>query len=318
MKWLLSVSLNLRFVVVALTLMPALGLLLLPKVAESEAREAPVTRFLKTRYRALLPLALNKPKRAAILLPIVFGITLIAVPFFGEEFLPNFQEYDFLMHWVGKPGTSLEAMKRVTVEVSKELRAIPGVRNFGSHIGRAEVADKVGGPEFAELWISLDPGVDYQSTVVRIYGPSLDVLRAKAAEVGKVVGEIPGIVDFKVEPQVLVPQVAIRIRPEVAQRLGITPGAIRARRRRGRGIPDRRSVVAGVVGWICNCAGNPRAQRDHDGQPLAIPGAGGRQTIRQRAGHPGCRGAPVADPDDRAGNRSGIASHRAGRQQART
>ena len=28
----------------------------------------------------------------------------------GEEFLPNFQEYDFLMHWVEKPGTSLEAM----------------------------------------------------------------------------------------------------------------------------------------------------------------------------------------------------------------
>jgi len=168
------------------------------------------------------------------------------------------------MHWVGKPGTSLEAMQRVTVEVSKELRAIPGVRNFGSHIGRVEAADEVVGPEFAELWISLDPGVDYQPTVariqqvvdgypglyrdlltylkervkevltgtssslvVRIYGPSLDVLRQKAAEVGKVVAEVPGIVDLKVEPQVLVPQVAIRIRPEVAQRLGIPPGAIR-------------------------------------------------------------------------------------------
>ena len=120
------------------------------------------------------------------------------------------------------------------------------------------------GPEFAELWISLDPGVDYKPTVariqqvvdgypglyrdlltylkervkevltgtssslvVRIYGPSLEVLRQKANEVGKVVADIPGIVDLKVEPQVLVPQVAIRIRPEVAQRLGITPGAIR-------------------------------------------------------------------------------------------
>ena len=65
----------------------------------------------------------------------------------GEEFLPDFQETDFLMHWVEKPGTSLEAMRRITVNVSKELRAIPGVRNFGSHIGRAEVADEVVGPE---------------------------------------------------------------------------------------------------------------------------------------------------------------------------
>ena len=36
----------------------------------------------------------------------------------------------------------------MTVLASKELRAIPGVRNFGSHIGRAEVADEVYGPNF--------------------------------------------------------------------------------------------------------------------------------------------------------------------------
>ena len=51
------------------------------------------------------------------------------------------------MHWVEKPGTSLEAMRRITVRASEELRAIPGVRNFGSHIGRAEVADEVVGTE---------------------------------------------------------------------------------------------------------------------------------------------------------------------------
>ena len=51
------------------------------------------------------------------------------------------------MHWVEKPGTSLDAMRRITVRASRELRAIPGVRNFGAHIGRAEVADEVVGPE---------------------------------------------------------------------------------------------------------------------------------------------------------------------------
>jgi Cu/Ag efflux pump CusA len=42
------------------------------------------------------------------------------------------------------------------------------VRNFGSHIGRAEVADEVVGPNFTELWISLDPDVPYAPTVARI------------------------------------------------------------------------------------------------------------------------------------------------------
>ena len=90
------------------------------------------------------------------------------MPFLGEEFLPNFKEYDFLMHWVEKPGTSLEAMRRITEQASKELRAVPGVRNFGAHIGRAEVADEVVGPNFTELWISLDPNVDYEATVAKI------------------------------------------------------------------------------------------------------------------------------------------------------
>ncbi len=75
-----------------------------------------------------------------------------AVTRLGQEFLPRFQETDFLMHFVEKPGTSIQAMQRVNVQASKELRVIPGVRNFGSHIGRAEVADEVAGPNFAELW----------------------------------------------------------------------------------------------------------------------------------------------------------------------
>jgi CzcA family heavy metal efflux pump len=249
---------------VALTLTPALSLLLLPRTALKERKEPPLTRVLKRRYRSLLPRLVRKPGWAAASLAAVFALTAAAVPFLGEEFLPDFKETDFLMHWVGKPGTSLESMQRITVQVSKELRAIPGVRNFGAHIGRAEVADEVVGPNFAELWISIDPDAPYESTVariqdvvdgypglyrdvltylkerikevltgsgasivVRIYGPDLDVLRNKAAEIGKTIGEIPGVTNLKVEPQVLVPQLEIRLRPEAALRFGLTPGDVR-------------------------------------------------------------------------------------------
>ncbi|MEK7405808.1 MAG: efflux RND transporter permease subunit, partial [Acidobacteriota bacterium] len=248
---------------VALTLTPALSLVLLPRAVERD-RESPLSRWLKRRYRAVLPGLLARPGWAAAALALIFALTLAAVPFLGEEFLPDFQEYDFLMHWVGKPGTSLEAMQRVTVQVSRELRAIPGVRNFGSHLGRAEVADEVVGPNFGELWISLDPKVDYRpavariqetvdgypglyrdvltylkerikevltgtsaTVVVRIYGPSLEVLRDKAAEVASTLAGVPGIVNLQVEPQVLVPQVEVSLRPEAAARFGLTPGDVR-------------------------------------------------------------------------------------------
>src|SRR5262249_25476119 len=157
------------------------------------------------------------------------------------------------MHFVEKPGTSVEAMDRITLRASRELRAIPGVRNFGSHIGRAEVADEVVGPNFTELWISIDTDVNYTATVakiqevvdgypglyrdlltylrervkevltgasaslvVRIYGPDLARLRAQAQEVAAVMAKVDGVTNLKVEPQVLVAQVDVRLRPEAA------------------------------------------------------------------------------------------------------
>ena len=88
---------------------------------------------------------------------VVAGVAGAAFPFLGEEFLPHFKEYDFLMHWVEKPGTSLDAMRGSRSGPATNCARFPGVRNFGAHIGRAEVADEVVGTNFTELWISLDP-----------------------------------------------------------------------------------------------------------------------------------------------------------------
>ncbi len=249
--------------VVALTLTPALSLILLPKAAATE-REAPLTRWLKKIYRAILPKLVHRSWLAIITMIALFTGAIVALPYLGEEFFPEFKETDFLMHWVGKPGTSLEAMTRSVIVVSKELRAIPGVRNFGSHIGRAEVADEVVGPNFTELWISIDPKVDYDKTVshitevvygypgivrdvltylkertkevlsgssaaivVRLYGANLDTLRSKATEIQGVLGKVDGVTNLKLEQQVLVPQVEARLQTEVAARFGLTPGDVR-------------------------------------------------------------------------------------------
>ena len=161
---------------VALIVTPALSLMLLPR--HTHAREAPVVTSLKSRYRRLLPRLIAAPRRAVAIVAVSLAITAAAFPLLGEEFLPHFQEYDFLMHWVEKPGTSLEAMRRVTVNAARELMDVDGVRNFGAHIGRAEVADEVVGVNFTELWISLDPSVDYD---------------AKVAEIQRVVDGYPGL-----------------------------------------------------------------------------------------------------------------------------
>ncbi|MDH4132029.1 MAG: efflux RND transporter permease subunit [Gemmatimonadota bacterium] len=245
--------------VVALTISPALALLLL-RTDGGETRETPLVHWLKARYRALLPRLVDRPVLAIRTLTASLGIAAVAYVGLGEEFLPRFREYDFLMHWIEKPGISIEAMARITQRVSRELRAIPGVRNFGSHIGRAEVADEVVGPNFTELWISVDPAVNYEGTVeriqevvdgypgiyrdvlthlrerikevlsgegatvvVRVSGPSLETLRHQAELIRDSIAGIRGVIDLKVQAQTLVPQIQIRYRPEAAARFGVTP-----------------------------------------------------------------------------------------------
>jgi CzcA family heavy metal efflux pump len=246
---------------VALTLTPALSLLLLPQATE---RESPLTRVLKRGYRFILPRLVTHARASIAAMLLIFVIAAAAVPYLGEGFFPEFKETDFLMHWVGKPGTSLDAMTRSVMVVSKELRSIPGVRNFGSHIGRAEVADEVVGPNFTELWISIDPQVEYDKTVarinetvngypglfrdvltylkertkevltgagasivVRLYGPNLDMLRDKAAEIQTTMSKISGVANLKLEQQVLVPQVEARMKADALARFGLTPGEVR-------------------------------------------------------------------------------------------
>src|SRR4029078_13155224 len=72
-----------------------------------------------------------------------------------EDCLPAFQETDFLMHWVAKPGTSLEVLTNDIKNAGREMLDETDVQEFGSHIARAEVGEEIYGSNFSELWVSL-------------------------------------------------------------------------------------------------------------------------------------------------------------------
>ncbi len=276
---------------VALTVTPALSLMLLPGAPE-QRHDAPLTQILKRLYLAMMPGLVRRPWMALGMMLVTFVLTGVGVTQLGEEFLPNFQETDFLMHWVEKPGASLESMNRITLRASRELRAIPGVRNFGSHIGRAEVADEVVGPNFTELWISVDPDVDLPQTVakiqevvdgypglyrdvltylkerikevltgagativVRTFGPDLETLRSKGAEIKQAIADVPGVVNLKLEAQLLVPQVQVRLRPDAIAKFGLTAGQVRRSvatlvkgTKAGEVYQDQKSIEVVVIG----------------------------------------------------------------------
>jgi len=249
--------------VIALTVTPALALMLLGSAA-IERRESPLVRWLQHRYEVLLARIIRTPRPAYVTVAVIVLAGAVVYPWLGQSLLPSFKERDFLMHWVTTPGTSHPEMVRITQKACKELMSIPGVRNCGAHVGRAITGDEPYGVNFTENWISIDPKVDYDKTlakiqelvdgypglyrdvqtylkerikevltgskqaiVVRTYGHDLEVLRQTAAEVEHALTGIPGLVDLKMEVHRPVPQVEVKVDLAAAHRFGLKPGDIR-------------------------------------------------------------------------------------------
>src|SRR5439155_615919 len=249
---------------VALTITPALAMVLLAKAPHIDKHESPISRAFQRGYAAVLRRTIPRPKLVFSTLAVVLLVGIVVAPRLGQSLFPEFKERDFLVHWITKPGTSLAEEVRIVTRGSEELRAIPGVRNFGSHIGQAFLADEVVGVNTGENWISIDPNADYDKTVaaiqevvdgypglqrdvttylkerieevltgsseamvVRIYGPDLTVLRDKAAEVQRMLKATPGVTEVLQEQQIDVPQVFVEENLAVAQRYGLKPGDVR-------------------------------------------------------------------------------------------
>ncbi len=248
---------------VALTVTPVMCLILLAKTP-IERREPALVRWLQRGYRRVLARILRRPGPVFAATAIIILTGTAVLPLLGESLFPHFKERDFLMHWITKPGTAVAEERRMAIRASKELRAIPGVRNFGSHIGQASLGDEINGVNFGENWISVDPDVDYDETmasiedvvsgypglfhnvetylnesidevlagaretfVVRVYGPDLKGIHAKADEIERALKGTPGIVDLHVQLQSEVPEVQVKVDLAAATRYGVKPGDAR-------------------------------------------------------------------------------------------
>jgi len=249
--------------VVALTITPALCLILLRR-APIERRSSPLVRWLQSGYTRVLDRIVARPRQVYGTVAVVTLAGLAVLPNLGQSLFPAFKERDFLMHWVAQPGTTTAEMERTMTLASQELRAIPGVRNFGTHIGQAMLSDEVHGVNFGENWISVDPSADYEDTLdqihqvvdsypglfrdvktylkervgevskgvgepiaLRIYGPDLSVLRAKAEGVKKILAGIEGVKDEHVTVSADIPQLEVKLDLAKAASYGLKPGDVR-------------------------------------------------------------------------------------------
>lgn len=245
---------------VALTVTPALCLVLLPRALSTE--EPRFSAWLRQRYRQLL-LHVEGHPRAVLAAVAIFTLAgLATLPFFGGGFLPELREGHFIIHLSTTPGTSLAESLRVGREVTNALLGTPYVRSVAQRVGRAEKADDVFGSHYSELEVELTPfanerGEEAQaalrrvlagfpgttsslktflterveetvsgytaSVVVQVFGSDLDALDRLAGRTAAILGKVRGATEVQVQSPPGMPELAIRLRRPDLLRRGLAP-----------------------------------------------------------------------------------------------
>ncbi len=152
---------------VALVVTPALAMLLLSNAALGENSGSLLTRRLQRLFDKVAGPAMRSPIPVYVLAAVSALATILVWSQLERSMFPTFKETDVVVDWQAPSGTSLPAMTKVTSALMRDLRALPGVRNAAAHIGRAILCNcnEAANVNSAEVWVSIDPGVDYDDTL---------------------------------------------------------------------------------------------------------------------------------------------------------
>ena len=237
--------------VVSLTVTPVLSYWMLPRARViGHDRDSFVLRWLKWLVGHAIRFSVRHPWPVLGVVAAGVVVSGVVVAGLGRDFLPPFNEGTAQINVVLPPGNSLETSNRLAGMVEQRLKNVPGVAAFGRRTGRAELDEHAEGVNMSEIIVSFDPhsersreqvladireeltqvpgvaiaveqplqhvisqmlsGVKAQ-VGIKLYGDSLDILRAKADEIKAAIADVRGVKDLMVEPQIEIPQLRINL-----------------------------------------------------------------------------------------------------------
>ncbi len=247
---------------VALTLTPALSMLLLTGRSVEDTRDPPAMRWSRASYAALLT-RIGRAPRLVVATGLILTLAGAAiVPFFGSTFLPDLKEGHLILHMAGAPGTSLQESARLGTRITQALREIPGIRAVASQIGRAEAGQDTAGTHYSEIHIDLEPGLDGAAqkateerirtlmagfpgavfslktflterieetvagspapVVINVFGSDLGRIEAAARDIARELGEVRGAADVAQSSPPGLPQINVSLRPNDLRHWGLS------------------------------------------------------------------------------------------------
>ena len=255
------ISAILASLVVALTLTPALCVLLLGK-AHFAPEEPPTVRWMKRRYTGLLTGVERAPTLVIITVGGLVALGTASLFFLTESFLPELREGDVTVHMTALPGTSLQESMRMGELLTAQLLKIPYVTSVAQRAGRAELGTDTMGTHESELDINMQalngkqvaqtqdgirnvlfgfPGPILSSNgfltervnetlsgytapvVINLFGSDLDQLDEQADQIASALGRIRGASAVQIAAPPGMPQISVRLRKNDLARWGFTP-----------------------------------------------------------------------------------------------
>jgi len=230
-----------------------------------DARRTHALRWLQRLAGWLIDLSVRRRTTVIVLFTILALSASTMLFTLGTEFLPSFDEGTALVMSFLPPGTSLAESDRVAHELEQRLVGMPGVTAVSRYTGRGEHDEHAAPVTISHLLLTLDqenelpreemferirerlvdvPGIALNigqplahridhilsgvqaQIAIKVMGSDLAVLRQAAGRVAEIIGEVPGVIDLYIEPQVLVPQLHIDMNRERLAEVGLSPGQL--------------------------------------------------------------------------------------------
>ncbi|MDE7449437.1 MAG: CusA/CzcA family heavy metal efflux RND transporter [Paramuribaculum sp.] len=247
--------------IVALTITPVLCYFLLgsDKAMRTLDKEPAVTRRMIGAYGAALTASLRRPRTWIATVSVAFVAAMALLFTLGRSFLPPFNEGSLTINVSTLPGISLEESDRIGRLAEEIIMATPEVTTVARKTGRAELDEHSLGANVSEIeapYVLTDrtkaemvrdlrkrladiPGTNIEigqpishridamlsgteaQIAIKVFGDDLIKLHTLGTTITREIGEIPGVVDVKVEQQVGRPQIDIRPRRDMLMRYGI-------------------------------------------------------------------------------------------------
>jgi len=116
--------------------------------------------WVKSRYEGSLTWCLDRPKTTILVVALIFGATLLLIPFIGGEFMPHLDEGALWVRATMPYTISYEEAAKLAPQIREILGKYPQVTDVGSELGRPDDGTDPTGFFNCEFYVGLKPYKD--------------------------------------------------------------------------------------------------------------------------------------------------------------